>query len=121
MDRISGTTIILRLEGAALAIACLWLYGGILHQSWWLFALLILTPDLSMLAYFAGPKIGAAIYNAVHSWVLVVALPAPSAASPPASDTGRDQVADESTTAFSGLMPDGEVPSPGPSNGQPTE
>ena len=74
MDRISGTTIILRLEGAALAIACLWLYGGILHQSWWLFALLILTPDLSMLAYYAGPKIGAAIYNAVHSWVLVVAL-----------------------------------------------
>ena len=74
MDRISGTTIILRLEGLALALGCLWLYGPIFHQSWWLFALLILTPDLSMLGYLAGPKVGAALYNAVHSWVLFVAL-----------------------------------------------
>jgi hypothetical protein len=31
-------------------------------------------PDLSMLGYLAGPKVGALLYNAVHSWVLVVAL-----------------------------------------------
>jgi hypothetical protein len=73
MDRLSGTTIILRLEGLALAIACLWLFA-LFHQSWWLFAALILVPDLSMLAYLAGPRVGAALYNAVHSWVLVVAL-----------------------------------------------
>jgi hypothetical protein len=73
MDRISGTTIILRLEGLALALACLWLYS-LFHQSWWLFAVLILAPDLSMLGYLAGPKVGAALYNAVHSWILVVAL-----------------------------------------------
>jgi len=73
MNNISGTTIILRLEGLALALACLWLFS-LFHQSWWLFAVLILAPDLSMLGYFAGPKVGAALYNAVHSWVLVVAL-----------------------------------------------
>ena len=73
MDRISGTTIILRLEGLLLALACLWLFS-LFHQSWWLFAVLILAPDLSMLGYLAGPKVGAAIYNAVHSWVTVVAL-----------------------------------------------
>ncbi len=73
MNGLSGTTIILRLEGLALAIACIWLYG-LFHQSWWIFAVLFLTPDLSMLAYLAGPKIGAAIYNFVHSWVTAVAL-----------------------------------------------
>ena len=73
MGRISGTTIVLRLEGLALGLACLWLYA-LFHQSWWLFALLILAPDLSILGYLAGPKVGAALYNAVHSWVTVVAL-----------------------------------------------
>ena len=68
-----GTTIILRLEGLALALACVWLYA-LFHQSWWIFVLLILTPDLSMLAYYAGPKVGAAVYNAAHSWVTVVVL-----------------------------------------------
>jgi hypothetical protein len=74
MEKISGTTIILRLEGLALALACLWLYGPIFHQSWWLFLLLVLVPDLSMLGYLAGPKVGAALYNAVHSWVTFVVL-----------------------------------------------
>jgi hypothetical protein len=73
MDRVSGTTIVLRLEGLALALACVWLFA-LFHQSWWLFALLILAPDLSMLGYLAGPKVGAAIYNAAHSWITVVAL-----------------------------------------------
>ncbi len=73
MGKISGTTIVLRLEGLALALTCLWLFS-LFHQSWWLFAVLVLAPDLSMLGYLAGPKSGAAIYNAVHSWVLVVAL-----------------------------------------------
>ena len=69
----SGTTIILRLEGLALALACVWLYS-LFHQSWWISVLLFLTPDLSMLAYLAGPRIGAAVYNAVHSWVTAIAL-----------------------------------------------
>ena len=47
-------------------------------------AVLILAPDLSMLGYLAGPRIGAAAYNAVHAYVgpvillsVAVALAAP--------------------------------------------
>jgi hypothetical protein len=65
--------LLLRLEYAALLLAALVAYhlaGG----NWWLFALLILAPDLSMLGYIAGPKAGAWCYNAVHSWIAPVAL-----------------------------------------------
>ena len=60
--------ILLRLEGAALLVAAVVLYRE--HgASWLLFAVLLLAPDLSMLGYLAGPRIGAAIYNVAHSYV----------------------------------------------------
>lgn len=68
-----GTIRLLRIEGLALGLACLWLYASF-QQSWWLFAALILAPDLSMLGYLRGPRVGAVVYNAVHSWVTPVAL-----------------------------------------------
>lgn len=49
-----------------------WLNGG----SWILFVLLLLAPDLSMLGYLAGSRIGAAIYNAFHTYALPVILAA---------------------------------------------
>jgi hypothetical protein len=73
MNRNSPITLLLRLEGLALGLICIWLYAGI-HHSWWLFVLLILIPDLSMLGYFAGARIGAIIYNVVHTWVAPVVL-----------------------------------------------
>jgi hypothetical protein len=73
MNQTPSITLLLRLEGLALALICIWVYKNF-HQSWWLFAALILAPDLSMLGYLAGPRIGAAIYNAVHSWLTVVIL-----------------------------------------------
>ena len=73
MQKTIGMTIVLRLEGLALGLLCVWAYQA-LGQSWWLFALLFLTPDLSMLGYLASPGIGAAIYNTVHSWVTVAIL-----------------------------------------------
>lgn len=36
---------------------------------WLLFAVLVLVPDLSMLGYLLGPRIGAAAYNAAHMLV----------------------------------------------------
>ena len=42
--------------------------------SWWLFAALWLTPDLSMLGYLAGSCWGARSYNAVHTYVVPGAL-----------------------------------------------
>jgi hypothetical protein len=47
-----------------------WMGGG----SWWLFALLLLAPDLSMLGYLARPRVGAILYNVFHSYPLPAAL-----------------------------------------------
>jgi hypothetical protein len=49
-----------------------WLYGG----SWWLFFLLLLVPDTSMLGYLGGPRFGAMAYNAFHSYPLPAVLAA---------------------------------------------
>ncbi len=61
----------IRLEWAAVTVAAIVLYA-LSGVSWWLFALLILTPDLSMLGYLAGPRVGAVAYNALH--ILVIPL-----------------------------------------------
>ena len=45
-----------------------------LDYYWWLFALLLLAPDLSMLGYLAGPKVGAFTYNLVHHKALAIGL-----------------------------------------------
>jgi Domain of unknown function (DUF4260) len=72
-------TLFLRIENAAVALAALigfYLTGA----SWWLFAALILAPDLSFAAYLAGPRIGAIGYNMLHSWIAPALLIAASAA-----------------------------------------
>ena len=35
-------------------------------RSWWLFAILILAPDLSIAGYLAGTRAGAIAYNTMH-------------------------------------------------------
>ena len=47
-----------------------------LAYPWWLLVALALAPDLSMVGYLAGPRIGAAAYDAAHTYVLPVALAA---------------------------------------------
>lgn len=59
---------LLRLEGLALGILGVWLFART-GFSWWLFAGLILAPDLGMIGYAANPKLGAIIYNASHTMV----------------------------------------------------
>jgi len=58
----------LRLEAAAVVTAAIIAFSRT-GQSWWLFAGVILVPDLSMLAYLAGPRIGALFYNVAHIYV----------------------------------------------------
>jgi hypothetical protein len=59
----------LRLEGLAAFGAGLVLFG--LSGGNWLFIVpLLLLPDLSMLGYIAGPRVGAVAYNLVHNWAL---------------------------------------------------
>jgi uncharacterized protein DUF4260 len=58
-----------RLEGGmllALSLLLFWKYSG----AWLLYALLILAPDLFMLGYLRGPRVGAAVYNLGHTWLL---------------------------------------------------
>lgn len=73
VDRLPG--ILVRLEGAAVAVAAVVLY---FHADgpWWLLLLLALAPDLSMLGYAAGPAVGAVAYDLVHTYVGPVALAA---------------------------------------------
>jgi Domain of unknown function (DUF4260) len=68
-----STAMIIRLEYAAATIFSLLAYIY-LQGPWWLFAVLFLVPDLSMLGYLAGPRVGASTYNFVHTSVLPLAL-----------------------------------------------
>ncbi|MFK8250290.1 DUF4260 domain-containing protein [Ancylobacter terrae] len=67
--------VLLRLEGLAMFGGALLAYAA-LGQGWWLFAALILAPDLSMLGYLAGPAVGARLYNAFHTYVAPAVLAA---------------------------------------------
>ncbi|BDL40599.1 DUF4260 domain-containing protein [Methylorubrum sp. GM97] len=69
--------LLLRIEGAALLVCALAGYAW-MGQSWWLWAALILLPDLSMIGYLAGPRIGAASYNAAHTTTVPLLLLAAS-------------------------------------------
>ena len=65
--------VLLHLEGLALLVAAVVVYVEI-DASWILFAVLFLAPDVSFLGYLAGPRVGAAAYNALHTAVVPVAL-----------------------------------------------
>lgn len=68
-----GVRTLLRLEGLAffaVAVAAYAQYGA----GWGWFAALFLLPDLSFAAYLAGPRVGAAAYNASHSYIAALAL-----------------------------------------------
>jgi len=58
--------ILLRIEGFAVLAGSVVLYAG-LHVGWLLFAILFLAPDLSIIGYLGGAKIGASVYNLVHT------------------------------------------------------
>jgi hypothetical protein len=57
----------LRTEGATLLILSVLLYG-LSEGSWLLFVLLFLLPDVSMLEYLSGSRVGAASYNLFHTY-----------------------------------------------------
>ena len=78
MDAVIGippkpVTALLRLDGLAVGIAAVVAFamtGG----NWWLFALLILAPDLAFLAMPLGTKRAAMTYNFAHSYTWPVIL-----------------------------------------------
>ncbi|MDW4499544.1 DUF4260 domain-containing protein [Sulfitobacter sp. D35] len=66
-------TAILRLEGLVVAALALWAYTQT-GAGWLLFGLLVLAPDLFMLGYLRGPRMGAVLYNIGHTYVVPVSL-----------------------------------------------
>lgn len=63
-----GPRLLLRIEGAGLLLGAVWAYAA-LGQPWWIFLALFLAPDLSLLGYAAGPRLGAGLYNALYTLV----------------------------------------------------
>ena len=57
-----------RLEAAAFMVGCITYYFH-LGYSGTVFALCFFLPDLSIFAYLKGPRLGAAVYNAVHFYI----------------------------------------------------
>lgn len=64
---------VLKIEGLAAFAAALAAYH-LLGGNWWVFALLILAPDLAMLGALRGSVFGAHCYNAAHTYTLPLAL-----------------------------------------------
>jgi len=65
--------VLLRLEGLALFGAAAVVYVH-LDYNLWLAVALILAPDLGLLGYLAGPRLGAYAYDALHTTVAPLAL-----------------------------------------------
>jgi hypothetical protein len=65
-------TVIQLEELAMLGISIYALY--FLKVEWWIYPLLLLAPDISMLGYLAGNKVGAISYNLFHHKAIAIFL-----------------------------------------------
>lgn len=70
---LSRPGILLRIEGGVLFACSLFVYHY-LGANWWLFLGLFFSPDLFMLGYLANAKLGARLYNLVHTEILPLAV-----------------------------------------------
>lgn len=71
--KMSLPNIMLRLEGTAVLLAAVMVYGY-LGFSWWWFAGLLLWPDVAFVFYALDKKVGGLIYNVLHSYPLPLLL-----------------------------------------------
>lgn len=60
---------LLRLEGLIVLIGSLYVYHQIGTGSWVLFFFLFFIPDIGLVGYFWGIKLGAITYNCTHTYV----------------------------------------------------
>jgi hypothetical protein len=73
VPRTDATTNLLRVEGAVLLGASVFLYVRF-GDGWVLFLVLLLAPDISMVGYAAGAAVGAVSYNLFHTTAIPVIL-----------------------------------------------
>lgn len=72
-----------RIEGGIVFVLAISAAVILRDMPWWAFILMAFAPDLAMAGYAAGPRSGAALYNAVHLYAFgaVVILAAVASAS----------------------------------------
>jgi len=64
---------LLKTEELAELLLALFVFAH-LPYAWWLLPATFLLPDLSMLGYLAGPRVGAASYNLLHHKGVAIAV-----------------------------------------------
>ena len=65
--------LVLRGEGALVLAAATYAYAQ--HgSSWWMFAVLFFVPDIFMLGFLGGNRLGAVVYNIGHTYLTPAAL-----------------------------------------------
>ncbi|MGE4168602.1 MAG: DUF4260 domain-containing protein [Candidatus Babeliales bacterium] len=67
----NGIKYLLKIEEFFMLLGSLILYN-FLGYSWFVFSLFLFLPDIGMIAYWFGSKIGAIIYNFFHSRIIAV-------------------------------------------------
>lgn len=75
-------TIIIKLENLVVFIISVYFINSIITGSekeffldkWYFIIVLWLSFDLSMFGYLVNPKVGAAIYNLIHNYILAITL-----------------------------------------------
>lgn len=65
--------LLLHVEGFVVLLCSLFVYQ-MMDYSWWLFILLLFVPDVSALGYVVNKRVGAVVYNLVHTYVLALIL-----------------------------------------------
>ena len=64
---------LIRLEELLLAVLAAYLFLG-LDYAWWWYPILLLAPDLAVIGYLGGPRVGAVTYNLAHHKGVAVML-----------------------------------------------
>lgn len=64
---------IIKLEEMAMLGLCIYALS-FFRVDWWWYLILVLGPDISMLGYFGGNKIGVACYNLFHQKGIAIAV-----------------------------------------------
>ena len=67
--------VLLHLEGAVVFVLALLAYWRI-DGNWLLFVVLVLAPDIGMLGYVRGTRLGAATYNLFHTYAIPLVVAA---------------------------------------------
>ncbi len=72
-NKMSMPGMLLRIEGLTVLGTAVILYAQS-GFSWWMFALLLLTPDLAMVGYVINKQVGSILYNIFHTYPLPTLL-----------------------------------------------